>query len=139
MNYLLDTCVLSELIKPFPNRGVVQWIQESDAQRLFLSVLTFGELYKGVEKLQEGEKFSQLKNWIELDLTERFKNKILPIDDRIAISCGKMLGQQEKKGIKLSVVDALIAATAEVHKMTIVTRNTKDLERCSVEIENPWV
>lgn len=139
MSFLLDTCVISELVKPQPDKNVVCWIDSVDEKRLFLSVLTLGELEKGIAKLQGSQRKEDLKAWIENDLVSRFEGRILPIDFPIAAYWGKLQGESERVGSKLPVIDSLLAATAEIHQLTIATRNIADFERCKASIHNPWV
>ena len=138
MKYLLDTCLISELVKKEPNPAVLAWLDVQDEQSLFLSVLNLGELQKGVNKLVDGAKKDALDAWLRHDLVERFNNRILPVDQETALYWGRLQGGAEQKGEKLPVMDSLIAATAAVHSMLVVTRNTKDLERCGAQVCNPW-
>lgn len=138
MKYLLDTCLISELVKKEPNPGVVNWLDEQDEQTLFLSVLNLGELQKGISKLPEGRKKDELQAWIGLDLVERFAGRILDIDLDTALCCGRIQGEAERTGEKLPVMDSLIAATAAAHGLVVVTRNVRDMERCGVRVCNPW-
>lgn len=139
MNYLLDTCLISELVKKEPNSAVVDWLDEQDEQALFLSVLTLGELQKGISKLPIGTKRDELQVWAEHDLVERFAGRIIDIDMETALFWGKLQGESEQQGEKLPVMDSLIAATATVHGMIVVTRNVRDLERCRARVHSPWV
>lgn len=138
MNYLLDTCVLSELIKPKPSRNVVKWISDIDERCLYISVLTIGEIHKGIEKLPESKKKDNLHKWVNFDLTERFNNKILNIDINIVTTWGKVQAQSELIGQTLPTVDGLIACTGIVHDLTVATRNTKDMKASGVSLINPW-
>ncbi|MBI5656344.1 MAG: type II toxin-antitoxin system VapC family toxin [Geobacter sp.] len=138
MKYLLDTCLISELVRREPNPEVVGWLDEQDEQALFLSVLNLGELQKGISKLPAGEKRDELQSWVGLDLVERFAGRILDVDLETALCWGKLQGEAEQKGEKLPVMDSLIAATAVAHGLVVVTRNVKDLERCGARVCNPW-
>ncbi len=138
MKYLLDTCLISELVKKEPNPAVVSWLDEQDEQKLFLSVLNLGELQKGISKLPDGTKKSELQAWVALDLVERFTGRILEIDLDTALTWGRLQGEAEQAGDKLPVMDSLIAATAVAHGLIVVTRNVKDIERCGVRVCNPW-
>lgn len=138
MKYLLDTCLISELVKKEPNPGVVNWLDEQDELTLFLSVLNLGELQKGISKLPEGTKKDELQAWIGLDLVERFAGRILDIDLETALCWGRIQGEAERAGEKLPVMDSLIAATAAAHGLVVVTRNVRDMERCGVRVCNPW-
>jgi toxin FitB len=138
VKYLLDTCLISELVKKEPNPAVVNWLDGQDEQKLFLSVLNLGELQKGISKLPDGAQKDELQAWIALDLVERFTGRILEIDLETALSWGRLQGEAEQAGEKLPVMDSLIAATAAAHGLVVVTRNVKDMERCGVKVCNPW-
>lgn len=138
MTFLLDTCVISELVKPQPNENVVRWIDTVDERKLFLSVLTLGELEKGITKLQVSKRKILLQNWLESELTERFRGRILPVDAAVAVAWGKIQGEAERSGSKLPVIDSLLSATAGVHGCTLATRNVADFERCGAAVLNPW-
>ena len=138
MNYLLDTCVLSELIKPIPNQNVIDWISGINERCLFISVLTIGEIHKGIAKLPESRKKEDLHRWVKSELKERFNNKILNIDVRVATTWGKVQATSEHAGQPLPSIDGLIACTAIVHDLTVATRNTKDMKASGVALINPW-
>lgn len=138
MNYLLDTCVLSELIKPKPNQNVITWISDIDERCLYISVLTIGEIHKGIEKLLESKKKENLHEWVNFDLRERFNNKILDIDIHTATTWGKVQAQSELMGKTLPSIDGLIACTGITHDLTIATRNTKDMKVSGVSLVDPW-
>lgn len=138
MKYLLDTCLISELVKKEPNPAVVSWLDEQDEQNLFLSVLTLGELQKGISKLPAGARRDELQAWVEHDLVERFTGRIIDIDLETAQFWGRLQGESEQRGESLPVMDSLIAATATVHGLIVVTRNIKDIERCRIRVCNPW-
>ncbi|MCF8382865.1 MAG: type II toxin-antitoxin system VapC family toxin [Chlorobium sp.] len=138
MSFLLDTCVISELVRPVPDKGMIQWIESRNEFDLYLSVLTLGEIQKGISRLSAGKKKSQLTLWLKDELEVRFAERVLPVTDAIALMWGDMLGTSEKNGQPLSVIDALIAATATVHNLVLVTRNITDFSGCSVDIVDPW-
>jgi predicted nucleic acid-binding protein len=139
LNYLLDTCVVSELVNTKPELRVMQWIRSQDEENLFLSVITIGEIQKGISKLPDGrKKKKQLQNWLKNDLQERFKDRILEITIGTANVWGQVLGACENKGVTLPAIDSLIASQGIFHKMTIVTRNISDMEPSGVALFNPW-
>jgi predicted nucleic acid-binding protein len=138
MSYLLDTCCISELVKKNPNPDVEKWIASQDEQSMYLSVITFGELRKGIEKLPDSKKKKELSRWINEDLNKRFKNRIINITMDIANKWGEILATAEKQGRSLPAIDSLLAATALVNDLTIVTRNTQDMDGSGVDIINPW-
>jgi len=139
LNYLLDTCVISELVKTKPDPRTVQWIRSQDEENLFLSVITIGEIQKGITKLADGRKKKQrLRDWLNGELRERFKDRILEIDLGTAVVWGQILGACEKRGITLAAIDSLIAAQGIFYQMTVVTRNVTDMEPSGVLLFNPW-
>lgn len=137
MNYLLDTCAISETTKPRPARAFVEWLRQRDPESLFVSVLTIGELEKGIERLPGTTKRNQLRTWFE-KLRFELHDRILPVNETIAVEWGRLLANSERRGRSLPVVDALLGATAIVHGLTLVTRNTSDIERAGARIFDPW-
>jgi toxin FitB len=139
VSWILDTCVLSELVRPRPKASVVRWIGERDEGDLFLSVITIGELEKGIAKLQDSTNRATLEQWVRRDLADRFRGRLLVIDAGVAARWGALVGVSEARGQRLPVMDSLIAATSLQNDLTIVTRNTDDLERCGARCFNPWI
>lgn len=138
MNYLVDTCVIAELIKPTPNPNVVYWVRTCPEENLFLSVLTLGEIQKGITKLPEAEKRETLQYWFEHDLPRRFEGKILEVTTQVAKKWGEIQGKAEQEGEKMPAIDSLIAATGLVYNLTVVTKKTSDIEISGVQTFNPW-
>jgi toxin FitB len=138
MSYLIDTCCISELFKKKPNPNVLNWFTDRDEFSMFLSVITFGELRKGIEKLPDSKKKKELNRWVNEDLKHRFKNRILNINLEEVNKWGEILATEEKNGRPLPAIDSLIAATARVHDLSVVTRNSLDMEGSGVEVINPW-
>lgn len=136
--FLLDTNVISELVRPRPDPHVVLWIEGADEALLHLSVLTVGEIRKGIMRLADPRRRADLENWVDGSLALRFSGRILPIDLAVADRWGRLSAESVVRRTPLPVVDALLAATALEHDMTLVTRNTKDLARISVPLFNPW-
>jgi len=137
VNYLLDTCVLSELVKPAPNSNVIIWINGIPSERLFLCSLTIGEIRKGLTKLPESKKKEKLTDWLNT-LLENYQDRIHSIDITVAENWGVMQGKAEKKGMPMSSIDSLISATAYTHNLIIVTRNENDFHTSNLSIINPW-
>jgi predicted nucleic acid-binding protein len=135
--YLLDTCLLSELIRKEPNQGVLDWIKDKEESSLFLSVLTIGELRKGIVKLKPSTKKKELTLWFA-ELESRFKDRIIPIDIQISLKWGEIQANLEVKGNSMPTIDSLIASTALCKNLIVVTRNGKDMKQRFVEILNPW-
>ncbi|MCG8341496.1 MAG: type II toxin-antitoxin system VapC family toxin [Chlorobiales bacterium] len=138
MSYLLDTCVISELVRKSPDKSLVQWVDNQNEFDLYLSVITLGEIQKGITKLSSSKKKELLTSWLKDELEVRFAERIVPITDEVALMWGNMLGEAEKNGRPLSVVDMLIAATAKVYDLVVVTRNVRDMKAGDVDILNPW-
>lgn len=139
MNYLLDTCLISELAKSKPDEKVVDWVLSENETSFYISVLTLGELYKGVEKLPESKKKEELRIWIEDELKNRFQSRIISIDMRVSILWGKIQCLAEKNGKPMPAIDSLIAATGIAYDLTVVTRNVADMEQSGVKLLNPWL
>jgi predicted nucleic acid-binding protein len=135
MSYLLDTNVLSELVRPKPNKEVIKWFHEVPDNALYLSVLTLGEIRKGIENIRENHRKQKLKLWLEHELPEWFENRILSIDNFVADRWGRLEKQAKRT---LPVIDSLIAATALHYDLAIVTRNESDFKGFSLEVINPW-
>ena len=138
MSYLIDTCCISELVNKDPNLNVVKWFADQDELSMYLSVITFGELRKGIEKLPDSKKKKELNRWVKEDLNHRFKNRVLDITIEEVNKWGKILAEAEQDGRPLPAIDSLIAATALVHDFSVVTINTHDMEDSGVEVINPW-
>lgn len=136
--FLLDTNVISELLKPEPEAKVVRWIEETDESILFLSVITIGEIRKGIERLAPGSRRGRLESWLKIDLRARFRNRILPVDESVAERWGALSAAAAAKGKPLPVIDGLLAATAVHHDLMFVTRNVRDVAGTSVSTLNPW-
>jgi len=138
MNYLLDTNVISELISKQPNKKVVEWIDHLDSNTIYLSVITIGELRKGIEKLPPSKRRDTVKEWLEGDLLLRFQGRILEITIEVMLIWGELTGRLEKQGRPITAIDSLIAATALGGNCHLVTRNEHDFQRAGVAIINPW-
>ena len=135
MKYLIDTCVLSELRKKIPNQGVIDWFAERSVATLYLSVLSLGELRKGITALEEVKRRETLLNWLESDLPLFFSGRILSIDTDVANRWGDLLAVAKRP---MPAIDSLIVATASLYGMSVVTRNQQDFEGFGVEVINPW-
>lgn len=135
MSYLLDTVVISELMKKSQNPDVVRWIDTQEPSLLFVSVVTVGEIEQGIGRLAHGERRRAFKRMAREALPARFAERILPVTLEVASSWGAFSGRCKQT---LPVVDGLIAATARVHELTVVTRNVADFRRFDVPIFDPW-
>jgi len=139
VNYLVDTNVVSELVKPNLNANVARWFNARDEEEIWLSVMTFAEIRFGIEAMADGRRRSLLLGWLENELPGRFDGRIIAVGVVVADACGKFMARARKLGRSLEVVDGLFAATAESHGMTLVTRNTKDFESLGISLLNPWL
>lgn len=138
MKYLLDTCVVSDLVEPQPNAGLLAWLAEQPEEHLFLCVVTLGEIQAGISKLPDSSRKAMLTSWVTNDLLKRFSGRILAVDTEVALTWGIKRGESAARGSLLPLADAQIAATAIVGGMTVVTRNVDDLGRCGAMTLNPW-
>lgn len=140
MNYLLDTCVISEIRKKTADSNVVSWVQAKSMSQLYLSVITLGEIQSGIkQKIKDPAQQEMLSDWLANNLLPRFSNRLLDINLQTAMIWGSLVGSGKASGASVSVVDALIAATAISNDLAIVTRNVSDFSRFSVTVVNPWV
>lgn len=138
MTYLLDTCVVSELLKPRPSRTVTAWLAAQREEDLHLSVLTLGEVQKGVAQLPRSRKKARLQSWLDRDLRDRFRGRIAPIDENVALTWGRVSGDALARGRPLPVIDSLIAATAIVRDAAVVTRDEAGIREAGAKTVNPW-
>ena len=137
--FLLDTNVISELVKPRPEAKVTAWIESVDESLLYLSVLTLGEIRKGIALLPSAARRVTLEAWLSSDLALRFQGRILPVDEAVADRWGRLAAKASASNLPLPVIDGLLAATALHHNLTFVTRNTKDVAATGVPVFSPWL
>ena len=137
MNYLLDTCIISELVRPVPNKAVMNWLASIPSEHLFLSALTIGEVKRGIARMPESKKKVRLLGWFEMLLAD-YSDRIIPVDRAIAEAWGILQAMAEEAGQRMSVIDGYIAATASAHQMVVVTRNEDDFAPSHQVIINPW-
>jgi predicted nucleic acid-binding protein len=135
VSYLLDTNVISELVRPQPDANVLRWFEDVPDQALHLSVLSLGEIRKGVEGMVSGSRREKLRLWLEQDLPAWFEDRLLPVSLQVADRWGRMLAEA---GRPLPAVDSLLAATALSHELRLVTRNVGDFGIAGLEVINPW-
>ena len=138
MNYLLDTNVVSEQLKLRPDENVVRWIDTVEEESLFLSVITFAEIRKGIEEIDPGRRRDALSTWLYNELPLRFERRILDVDPAVALAWGKIMARSDALGVNLRAMDAFFAATAETYELTLVTRNIRDFARLNIALVNPW-
>jgi predicted nucleic acid-binding protein len=135
--FLLDTNIISELVRSRPESKVKAWVAATEEDLLYLSVLTLGEIRKGIALLKDAPRRVTLETWLDSDFVLRFAGRILPIDEEVADRWGRLAAHVAPKS--LPVVDGLLAATALHHNLTFVTRNTKDIAVTGVPVFNPWM
>ena len=138
MSFLLDTNVTSEWIRPEPNAGVVAWLAGINEDRVPISVVSLAELRHGVERMDAGARRKRLDAWLRHDLPARFEGRVLDIDVAVADAWGAIVAQQEARGRPIAPMDAFIAATAGVHRLTLVTRHVAAFEASVERIVDPW-
>lgn len=134
--YLLDTNIISESVKSLPNPKILKWLSELPTDNLFVSVLTLGEIRKGVELVKNSQQRNKLKHWLEVVLVEFLGDRMIEINSDITDKWGYISSQSKN----LPAIDGLIAATALVSNLKLVTRNVKDFEKVKgLEIINPFL
>ena len=138
MNYILDTNVISELVARKPNIKVIAWLEKVDPDNIYLSVITLGEIKKGIEKLSASKRKNTLDSWFKEELLTRFHNRILLLDLPIFLTWGELTARLEKSGTPLPAIDSLLAATALQTEFTLVTRNTGDFHLAGISLYDPW-
>jgi toxin FitB len=136
--FLVDTNVISEIVRPSPDGHVAAWSQIQPKQSLFLSVVSMGEMHKGLTIMPQGARRTQLMQSIDTLVPAWFQGRILPLTHAIAVRWGVLEGQRQLAGRPLNMPDGQIAATALEHGLTMVTRNVKDFEGLGLTILNPW-
>ncbi len=137
MNFLLDTNAVSEWVKPRPNPGLIRWMESADEDRVFLSVISLAELRYGIERMPAGARRVRLDHWLRDELPLRFEGRILSVDETVAEAWGKTVSRSESLGRPTAAMDAFLSATAEVHHLTLVTRNVSDFPMLKAVL-NPW-
>jgi predicted nucleic acid-binding protein len=138
MNSLLDTNVVSEWVKPRPDPGVITWLAEVDEDRVFLSVVTLAELRYSIERMPVGARRNRLNLWLREELPLRFTGRILPVTPAVAEAWGYVAARSQAGGRTMSIMDTFLAATVEVHGLTMVTRNVADFSVLGHSVLNPW-
>jgi len=136
--FLIDTNCISELFRIKPDANVTTWIEDAEESLLYLSVSTLGEIRKGLASLPQDKRRSQVETWLEVELHARFRGRILPIDVAVADRWGLLTANARAKGKPLSTIDALLAATAIQHDLTLVSRNVRDFAHVPVPVPDPW-
>lgn len=136
MSYLLDTNVLSELVRNRPDSAVVSWFDQVPDDGLYISVLTLGEIRKGVEQVADAARKEKLRVWLEHTLPDWFEDRVLPVDEGVAEYWGRIVAEVNRP---VPAIDSLLAATALHHNLRMVTRNVADFQFTGLEVVNPWM
>jgi predicted nucleic acid-binding protein len=137
VSFLLDTNAVSEWVKPRPNPGLIRWMEAADEDRIFISVVSLAELRYGVELMPAGRRRGRLEQWLRHELPLRFENRIVPVDTAVADAWGRTVSRSEAAGRPIGAMDAFLAATAEIHQLTFVTRNVSHFPLLKAVL-NPW-
>lgn len=137
---LLDTNFVSELVRIKPDPLVLAWMARADESALYLSVLTLGEIRKGINDLETAAyvRRAQLETWLGTELPARFAGRVIGVDSAIADRWGSLSSELKRRGTPVATVDVLLAATALQHDLAIVTRNVRDFQKTGVPYFNPW-
>ena len=138
MRYLLDTSVLSELVKPRPDDRVSKWIDAQQPLDLCISVLSLGEVEQGIARLPAGARRAALSRWARVELPAQFIGRLFGVDAAVAVAWGALTAQARLDGRPLPVMDGLLLATAQVNALTLVTRNVADCAQRGVSVYDPW-
>ena len=138
MSVLLDTNVVSELVARHPDPNVVSWVDRQDPEAVFLSVVTIGELHRGIQKLPDSSRKKKLASWLTAGLLVRFGDRILPLDTPVMMTWGSLVARIEAAGRKIPAMDSLLAATAAHHGLPLATRNVRDFKPAGISVVNPW-
>jgi predicted nucleic acid-binding protein len=133
----VDTNIPSELTRDMPDSRVAGFLQDAGKERVFLSVMTVGEICKGIDMLAVGQKRNTLQDWLDIKVRSWFGGRILPVSQSLAESWGHIAATAKQRGVTLPVVDGIIAATALEHDLTLVTHNVKDFTNLGVRRLNP--
>ncbi len=138
MTFLLDTNAISEWQKPRPNPSVIAWMAAIDEDSLFLSVVTLAEVRYGIERMAAGGRRRRYEQWLEHDLPQRFEGRILSVSQGVADAWARIVALCASTGKPINAIDGFLAATAQVHDLTLVTRNVRHFTVLK-DIFNPWI
>lgn len=136
--FLVDTNCISELVRVKPEPRVMEWFDAADEGLLYLSVLTLGEIRKGLAQLSQSKRRTRLETWLDVELRARFAGRLLPVDEEVANRWGLLTARAKQEGKLLATIDGLLAATALHYDLTLVTRNVSDFAETQVPVLNPW-
>lgn len=138
MSFLLDTNVLSEMCKPKPDPNVYSWLDTTNEEEIFMSVVSLAEIQQGLSLMSDGRRKRELEEWLFDALIPRFDGRLLDVSPEVSLAWGRLSAQAKRAGFGLSLMDAALAATAQVYSFRLVTRNIKDFRRLDIELINPW-
>jgi len=138
MNYLLDTCVLSEFTRRQPDQRVIDWLDSIEEEKLFISVITVGEIQRGIERLPDSHRKTELLVWMNNGLLQRFAERMIPIDAPTMFMWGSLTARLEATGQPMGVMDSLIVASALQNNLIVATHNVVDFLPGGVQVINPW-
>lgn len=135
---ILDTNVISEIMRPEPADRVLSWLADQAPQNLAITTITIAEIDRGLARLPNGKRRIELEERFTGFVTEGFKDRILPFDREAAFAYGNIANEREQQGLHVDAIDLMIAAIAKTTKAKIATRNTSDFEACGLSLDNPW-
>lgn len=138
MNYLLDTCVLSEFTRRQPDKGVVEWLDSIEEDKLFISAITIGEIQRGIERMPDSHRKIELLVWMNNGLLQRFNGRMIAIDAPTMLLWGSLMARLEAAGQPMGVMDSLIVSSALQNNLVVATRNVADFKTTGVQVINPW-
>lgn len=136
--FLIDTNVISELARPEPHAAVVEWVEATEPESLFVSMITIGEIRRGIHLHPDAVRRARLDRWLRATLTEWFEGRVPALDLAVAERWAVLSARARQTGRPLPAIDGLIAATASAHDLTLVTRNVADIQGSEVDVLNPW-
>ncbi len=139
MNYLLDTCVLSEFTRRQPDVHMIEWLNSIEEEKLFISVITIGEIQRGIERIPDSHRKTELRSWMNNALITRFAERMVTIDATTMYIWGSLVAHLEAAGRTMGVMDSLILASALHNNLIVATRNVADFLPGGVQVINPWV
>ena len=138
MRYLLDTNVVSEFANKEPEQAVIKWFRKHRRDDLYISVITVGEIQQGISRLPISKRRTQLSSWLYETVLGTYADVLLAVEMATMVQWGELTAQLLQQGNKMPVMDAMIAATALEHNLTLVTRNASDFANVGVTLVNPW-
>jgi len=136
---LIDTNIISEMMKSVPSPQIIDWIDSQDSDQLYVAATTIAEIAYGLGVLPDGKRRNSLEREFDQTIKEGFKGRVLSFDETAARMYGIIMSKRKELGLPMSILDGQIAAIANVHHCTLATRNVKDFQECDLELVNPFI